>query len=456
MATEKRTSEQGTVFDASLVRGFLLMALGHDAIIDCVNDLLFEHVMEGKYHPSVVAASLEPIIDEVLGVATFEDWEWVARALTADACEALGVEHPLNRTPEAQPPQTPTETRRSLRSLDPGELREKLAEIYTHDPVSPRAACRAWWITRRISQLTGISREQIKTDAKTDAEAIKATLDEDRTSTDQSSATPNTPEVTIDAATPPLIAARIILRHQLENDGAVHIEETDGKEHEGWVLDLTRNKVTLQDPNTSKITTIHLTRIESMVEIDVNPRVFVRPLTSKEVHSLELIHVMEQQGEDLTARTQAAIILGSNAGCTTQQIAAMLAVAEPKVREVIASFNEQGLAETTGMRLAEREQVIETARNLDPDTFAHRACFGKYEGASDLPLVVALDIINGHGFADKSTGDVAVRGYAWRVNRFVGIEDPQGFIRAEEHPTAQDADQRLRDFDVPAEDGEDS
>jgi hypothetical protein len=455
MATEKRTSEQGTVFGASSVRDFLLMALGHDAVIDRVNDLLFEHVMEGKYHPSVVAASLEPIIDEVLGVATFEDWDWAARALTADACEALGVEHPLNRTPEAQPPQTPTETRRSLRGLDPGELREKLAEIYTHDPVSPRAACRAWWITRRISQLTGISREQIKTEAKTDAEAIKATLDENRPSTDQSSAHP-TPEVTIDAATPPLIAARIILRHQLENDGAVHIEETDGEEHEGWVLGLTRNKVTLQDPATSKITTIHLSRIENMVEIDVNPRVFVRPLTSEEADSLKFIQT-GQHADDLAARTQAAILLGSNAGCTTSQIAAMLVVDESKVHKVIADFNERGINEIAVTRRAECEHVIETARSLDPQTFdidTRLAQPGKYEGASDLQLVVALDIINGHGFADERTGEAAVSGYAWRVNRFVGIEDSQGFISAEEHPTARHAAARLREFDVPVDDEE--
>jgi hypothetical protein len=454
MATEKRTSEQGTVFDRSSVRGFLLMALGHDAVIDRVNDLLFEHVMEGKYHPSVVAASLEPIIDEVLGVATFEDWDWVARALAADACEALGVEHPLNRTPEARPPQAPTDTRRSLRSLDPGELREKLAEIYTHDPISPRAACRAWWITRRISQLTGISREQIKTEAKTDAEALKATLDEARPSTDQSSTHPNTPEVTIDAATPPLVAARIILRHQIENDGAVHIEETDGKEHEGWVLDLTRNRVTLLSPATSKITTIHLSRIESMVEIDVNPRMFVRPLTSEEADLLKFIQT-GQHADDLAAHT--AILLGSNAGCTTSQIAAMLAVEESKVHKVIADFNERGITEIATARRAERERVIETARSLDPQTFdidTRLAQPGKYEGASDLQFVVALDITNGHGFTDERTGEAAVNGYAWRVNRFVGIEDSQGFVSAEEHPTARHAAARLRDFDVPNDDEE--
>ena len=379
MATEKRTSEQGTVFDVALVRNFLLTALEHDAVTDRVHDLIFEHVMERKYHPSVVATSLEPIIAEVLGIATFEDWDWIARTFIAQACEALEVEYHLNRTPEAQPPQTPTTTRRALRSLDPGELREKLAKIYAQDSISPSETVRAWWITRRISQLTGISREQITADAKTDAEAIKAGRGDDKASTDQSSANPNT------------------------SDEAI-----------------------------------------------------VRPLTSEEVDSLKFIHI-GHQADDLAARNQAEILLGSDAGCTTSQIAAMLVANEAKVREVIADFNERGIAGIAETRRAERERVIATARNLDPESFdtdTREARPGKYEGASDLLLVVALDVINGHGFADESTGDVAMSGYAWRVNRFVGIEDSQGFIRAEDWPTARQAAGRLRDFDVPTEDEE--
>jgi hypothetical protein len=99
MAHETRTSEQGDVFYVPAVRDFLLRALDHDIVVDHVHELLFEHVMESKYHPSVIAENLKPMINEVLGVATFEDWTWVAQALTADACEALGVEHPLDRTP---------------------------------------------------------------------------------------------------------------------------------------------------------------------------------------------------------------------------------------------------------------------------------------------------------------------------------------------------------------------
>jgi hypothetical protein len=389
MATEKRTSEQGTVFDVSAVRGFLLMALGHDAVIDRVNDLLFEHVMEGKHHPSVVAASLEPIIDEVLGVATFADWDWVARALTAEAAEALGVEHPLDRTPEAQPPQKQHEGKRALRELDPGELREKLADIYTHDSIALRANVRAWWIIRRISQLTGISRKQIIAEAKADAESITATSEENTASTDQSG-----------------------------------------------------------ERRTQKTTTIRLPDVNKIREVDVDsPNLSVRPMTSEEVHSLELI-VRGQQ----VVRIQAAILLGSNAGCTVTQIAATLAVDEAKVYQVIADVNERGLAE---VRRAEREQIIEIARNLDSETFdleSYRARPGKYQSALDLPLIVALDIINGHGVADETTGQAGTRGYAWRVRHFVGIEDSQGFLDSEEWPTAQKAAERLRDFDLPTHD----
>jgi hypothetical protein len=190
MAHETRTSEQGTVFDAATVRDFLLKALGHDAVIDQVNELLFDHLMKSRYHSSVVAENLKPFITEVLQTAIFEDWDWVARALTAEACESLGIEHPLNRTPGVQPPKT-RRHKRALRDLDSGELREKLAEIYTHEYLPPSTALRARWITRKIAHLTGINREQIQADAKADAEAIQV-ADDDTTATDQRSASTDT------------------------------------------------------------------------------------------------------------------------------------------------------------------------------------------------------------------------------------------------------------------------
>lgn len=375
MATEKRISEQGTVFDAAIVRDFLLAALNHNAVIDRIDELLFEHVAAGKYHPSVIAGNLRPIIDEVLNTATAEDWRSVTDRLTADARATLDVEA-LAQAPGASPGQE----KRRLRDLDPGELRERLAEIYSREHVSLLATCRAQWIIRRIRQLAGISREQIKADARADAEAINAT--------DQSSEHPNKPDI-----------------------------------------------------------------IE--VEVDL-PNLFVRPLTSEEVDSLKFIN-LGHQADDLAACNETSILLGSNAGCTPSQIAAMLIVNEAKVREVIADFNKRGIAGIAETRQAEREHVIQTARSLDPESFdtnTREARPGKYEGASDLRLAVALDILNGQGLANESSGDVAISGYAWRVNRFVGIEDSQGFVRAEDWPTARQAAGRLRDFDVPTEDEE--
>jgi hypothetical protein len=295
MATDKRTSEQGTAFDRAIVRDFLLTALEHDAVTDRVNKLLLDHSRRSEEY-TVDAEDFKRVLTEVLSAAWYIDWEWVAQTL-------------------------------------------------------------------------------------------KATRDDDAASTDQSSDT-----------------------------------------------------------------TIRLPDVKDMIEVEVDLRnLFVRPLASEEAYSLELIMQDHQADAPPVTRIQAAILLGSNAGCTTSQIAAMLVVDEAKVRKVITDANERG-AEVLAARQAEREHVIKTARDLDLEGFDADTCAarpGKYAGAGDLQLVVALDIINGHGFADENLGDAAVSGYAWRVDRFVGIEDSQGFVRAEEWPSARQAEERLRDFDAP-------
>lgn len=105
--------------------------------------------------------------------------------------------------------------------------------------------------------------------------------------------------------------------------------------------------------------------------------------------------------------------------------------------------------------LTEREQVIDKAREIDPMTFDIDTRLathpGKYEGATDLALAVALDIIDEHGMPDEISGDAATCGYASRVNRFVGIVDPQGFVYSEEYSTLEEATERMRDFDVPGD-----
>ena len=87
---EERVTEQGNRIDVAVLRAFLKRTLADDAVADPVNELLFEHVVAGRYHPSVVAESLPSFITEILGAATREDWQAVADELIAEAREVNG------------------------------------------------------------------------------------------------------------------------------------------------------------------------------------------------------------------------------------------------------------------------------------------------------------------------------------------------------------------------------
>lgn len=90
LAAPRRRTEQGNTIDVALIRGFLKRALEDDAVADPVNDLLFEHVVAGRLHPSVVAETLPSYINEILNAATREDWQAVADELIAEAREIDG------------------------------------------------------------------------------------------------------------------------------------------------------------------------------------------------------------------------------------------------------------------------------------------------------------------------------------------------------------------------------
>jgi len=47
-------------------------------------------VVEGRYHPTVVAATLPGLLSEVIGAARTEDWAAVAGELIAEARDADG------------------------------------------------------------------------------------------------------------------------------------------------------------------------------------------------------------------------------------------------------------------------------------------------------------------------------------------------------------------------------
>jgi hypothetical protein len=87
---EARRESEAAGLDADLVRGFLTRALSHDAIDDAVTEMLFEHIVEGRYHPSVIASSLPLRIEEILGVTTAEDWQVLAEALIIEGPGADG------------------------------------------------------------------------------------------------------------------------------------------------------------------------------------------------------------------------------------------------------------------------------------------------------------------------------------------------------------------------------
>lgn len=89
-SADVRRAEQGNLIDVEALRGFARAALSLDAVHDEVNDLLFRHVVRELYHPSVVAESLRPIIDELLDTMTHADWQRVADELISDAHDVLG------------------------------------------------------------------------------------------------------------------------------------------------------------------------------------------------------------------------------------------------------------------------------------------------------------------------------------------------------------------------------
>lgn len=85
----RREAEEAGV-DSSLIRGLLTRTLSHDIVDDAVTEMLFEHIVEGRYHPLVIASSLPLRIEEILGVTTAEDWQVLAEALVIEGPGADG------------------------------------------------------------------------------------------------------------------------------------------------------------------------------------------------------------------------------------------------------------------------------------------------------------------------------------------------------------------------------
>ncbi len=83
---DERTSPDGTIFTASVVRDFLHSALRHEAVSDDVTQRQLEF-LDGRLDAAGLAAKLRPMLTEALAAATDADWSQIAADLMADAEE---------------------------------------------------------------------------------------------------------------------------------------------------------------------------------------------------------------------------------------------------------------------------------------------------------------------------------------------------------------------------------
>jgi hypothetical protein len=312
MATETRTSEQGNVFDASLVREFLLTALSRDPVSEAVDEMLFEHVVEGRFHTSVISASLKPLIEEVLAVASSEDWRYITDDLVRDAREALGDQ--------------------VMRETDPGHLRERLATMLgSSDSVVRR---RMRWIVRQISRVVGIGPEEVLADAQADADALEAAAEQGALG-----APPIRSDVKV-IVTGEVASALIARAGRADRHGEGSWPLRDGTRTANPQRALTDALVTLAEG--SEADEQGSAPTSAKPEAADQPPAFVRALTA--IEALALLRKGEKTEHPAT-RARAAVLLASNAGRTAEEIASRLdVVVLPEVHKIIAEFNERGLA----------------------------------------------------------------------------------------------------------------
>lgn len=84
--TEVRRPEGHRVIDAALLRQCILTALEQDALRDLIIDeLLFPHIVEGRYHPTVIAGSLRRMLSDLIDAMTDADWQIIINDLIRDA-----------------------------------------------------------------------------------------------------------------------------------------------------------------------------------------------------------------------------------------------------------------------------------------------------------------------------------------------------------------------------------
>jgi len=89
--------------------------------------------------------------------------------------------------------------------------------------------------------------------------------------------------------------------------------------------------------------------------------------------------------------------------------------------------------------MSEREEIIKTARQLDPRMLGCASSAGRYRGTDDLDLVAAIDIIAAHGHADEQTGDRKHGRHGARVGRYVLWSDPHKVLALQSFASEQAA-----------------
>lgn len=93
--------------------------------------------------------------------------------------------------------------------------------------------------------------------------------------------------------------------------------------------------------------------------------------------------------------------------------------------------------------MSERESIIASARELADgfDQLVRNAAGpGAYEGLADRELVMAIDVLFGHGGADESGGDSDTgAGHAVRCAQYVVFTDTAGFRFLQEFGSEEEA-----------------
>jgi hypothetical protein len=95
---------QHTAVDAELRRDFINTILAHDVLLDEIDALVFEHVVEGRYQPHEVAATLRRLAVAAVTAVTPAYWGQVAAALIADVRD---LEPEARHNPETDTPRSP-------------------------------------------------------------------------------------------------------------------------------------------------------------------------------------------------------------------------------------------------------------------------------------------------------------------------------------------------------------